>query len=362
MFFSQATVESVSRAIGVDLMSTFFGNTLFAYALSVASFIVLALFFRFIQWGLLRRLEKFASGTKTDIDDIAISIVRSLRPAFYYFLAFFGAVQFLVLSSVATSVVEGILLIWIVYQAVVAIQILIERVLKRRFAEEAPDPGTKAAIEYVNIFVKIGLWSVGVLLVLSNFGVNITSLVAGLGIGGIAIAFALQNILGDLFSSFAIYFDKPFEIGDFIVTGEHSGTVEKVGIKTTRIRSISGEEIVIPNQELTSTRVQNFRRMDRRRIVFTLGVLYETPTKKLEKIPDIVNEIFASINDVQLDRVHFKTFNDSSLDFEVVYYVNVSDYATYMNCRQDINFALKARFEKENIEFAYPTRTVYLTK
>jgi len=360
--FSDSAVEEFSRMAGIDLAQNFLGNTLFAYSVAIAAFVVLALIFRFIQWGVLRRLEIFAKKTKTDIDDTVIAIFRSLRPAFYYFLALFFAVQFLELSDVVSNVVNGVLLIWVVYQVVIAAQVLIDHAFRHRVSGGAADPGTKAAIGYLNILVKVGLWSMGTLLVLSNFGVNITSLVAGLGIGGIAIAFALQNILGDLFSSFAIYFDKPFQVGDFITVGEHSGTVERIGIKTTRLRSLSGEEVVISNRELTSARVQNFKRMKRRRISFSFGVLYETSTKKLEKIPDIVQAVFAGMRDVELDRVHFKAFSDSALDFEVVFYVNVPDYVTYLDRQQEINFALKSHFEKEKIEFAYPTRTVHLVK
>lgn len=359
---TSSTTGTLSRYVGVDLTAEVFGNSLFAYAIAIAAFIVLTVFFRFLQWGVLRRLETLAKRTETDIDDTLITIVRSLRPAFYYFLAAFLAIRVLDLSEVVRNMANGILLIWVVYQVVIAAQILIDRILKRRVLGDDAEPGTEAAIGYLNVFVKIGLWSMGVLLVLSNFGVNITSLVAGLGIGGIAIAFALQNILGDLFSSFAIYFDKPFQIGDFIVIGEHAGTVEKIGIKTTRLRSLSGEEIVISNQELTSTRVQNFKHMERRRIVFTFGVLYETPMAKLKRIPEMVQEIFADLDETDLDRVHFKAFGDSSLDFEVVYYVNVPDYNTYMDRQQDVNFALKERFEQEGIDFAYPTRTVYVAK
>lgn len=362
MYDTAALSEAISQSLGIDLSYSVLGNTFFDYGIAIVVLVVLSIIFRFLQWGVLLRLEALAKKTKTDIDDTIIAVFRSLKPAFYYFVAFFIAVQFLTLTSALGTVIKGILLIWIVYQVVLAVQILIEHVVKKRFVGEKVDPSTTAAIDYLNIFIKIGLWSIGILLVLSNFGVNITSLIAGLGIGGIAIAFALQNILGDLFSSFAIYFDKPFQIGDYIVVGEDSGTVEKIGIKTTRLRSLQGEEIVISNQELTTARVQNFKKLERRRVVTAFGVLYETPTKKLEKIPDMVRKIFDELSDVTLDRVHFKSLDDSALTYEVVFFVEKPDYVTYMDQQQAINLALMKRFEKEKIEFAYPTQTHYIKK
>ena len=206
------------------------------------------------------------------------------------------------------------------------------------------------------------LWAIGLLLILSNLGIDVTSLIAGLGIGGIAIAFALQNILSDLFGSFSIYFDKPFKIGDFIVAGAHSGVVEKIGIKTTRLRALQGEEIVISNTELTSARVQNFKKMEKRRIVSSFGILYETPIEKIKNVKQIVKNIFDSLENTELGRIHFKELGDFSLNFEVVYNITTGDYDVYMDAQEKFNFALVEAFEKEGIGFAYPTQKVFLDK
>ena len=199
-------------------------------------------------------------------------------------------------------------------------------------------------------------------MVLSNLGYNVTTLVAGLGIGGLAIAFALQKVLEDIFSSVSIYFDKPFEIGDFIIVGEQMGVVKKIGIKSTRIQALQGEEIVISNRELTSVRIQNFKRMEKRRVAFSFGVLYSTSNAKLKKAIEMVKKIVEKAEHADLDRVHFKAFGSSSLDFEVVYYLKSRDYNVYMDTQQEINFAIKEAFEKEKIEFAYPTQTIHLAK
>lgn len=201
---------------------------------------------------------------------------------------------------------------------------------------------------------------VAILIVLENFGFNIKTILAGIGIGGIAIAFALQAILGDILACFSIYFDRPFDIGDYITFNDISGNVKKIGIKSTKIDSLWGEEIIVSNKDLSNNIVKNYKRMQKRRIEFFFGVLYETPIEKLKMIPDIVREVIGEIEICQVDRVHFYKIGDYSFNFDVVYYVLDPDYSKYMEVQQQINFALKERFEKENIVFAYPTQTVYL--
>jgi len=206
------------------------------------------------------------------------------------------------------------------------------------------------------------LWSVIVLMALENVGIDITALVAGLGVGGIAVALAVQNILGDLFASLSIVLDKPFVIGDFIIIGDYMGTVEHIGLKTTRIRSLSGEQLVFANNDLLQSRIRNFKRMYERRVVFNLGVVYQTPHEKLQKIPQIVREIIEQQHPVRFDRAHFKSFGDFSLNFEVVYWVQNPDYTVYMDIQQAINLEIYRRFAEEGIEFAYPTQSIFVEK
>lgn len=329
---------------------------MFEYATAGVAFVALSIVFMIVQKIVLMRLANIAKKTKTDVDDVLIDVVRSLRPPFYYFLAFYISILSLTLSSLVESIVAGVLIIWIVFQGVTALQVLINFVLVKRLGNKG------STYSFLNSIIKWVLYSVGLLLVLSNLGVDVTSLIAGLGIGGLAIAFALQNILSDLFSSFAIHLDKPFEEGDYIIVSGHKGTIEHIGIRSTRMRSINGEEIIISNQELTSAQVQNYRDLAERRASFSFGVLYETDAKKVKAIPDMVKSIFEKQNNIRLDRVHFKSFGDSSLDFEVVYYVQSKEYGKYMDIQQDINFALMEQFEKEGIEFAYPTQTLYVKK
>ncbi|HEX5652875.1 MAG TPA: mechanosensitive ion channel family protein [Chitinophagaceae bacterium] len=211
------------------------------------------------------------------------------------------------------------------------------------------------------LIIRIFLWVVGVVFLLDNLGYNITTLVAGLGIGGIAIALAAQAVLADLFSYLVIFFDKPFETGDFIMVGDKSGVVEYIGIKTTRLRTLGGEQLIMSNTDLTNSRVQNFKRMAKRRVLITIGVTYETCAEKLKNIPSLVQEIVAEQAQVVFDRAHFSGFGDFSLNFEIVYYVLTDDYLQYMDSQQEFCLKLYDRFEQEHIDFAYPTQKILLT-
>ncbi len=331
------------------------------YVIAFLAFVVFVLIFKVFQNVALNRFRKLSKRTKTDIDDTLIGVLETLRPPFYIFLAFYFALSFLEINRTLDKVVDVVLITWIVYQVVVAFQVVIDYGIKKKVRKEK-EPEAKTAYRALGKLAKIILWIGAVLFILSNLGINITSLVAGLGIGGIAIAFALQNILNDLFSSFAIYFDKPFVIGDFIKVGDKAGVVEKIGIKTTRIRALQGEEIVISNRELTSTQIQNFKRMQERRVVFSFGVVYETPNRLLKRIPKIIEKIISSVEFVRFDRAHFSQFDDSALSFEVVYYVGTSVYSKYKDINEKILLSVKEKFEKEGIEMAYPTRVVYQKK
>lgn len=220
------------------------------------------------------------------------------------------------------------------------------------------ETGKQPIFDLLRVITKIGLVTVGSLFVLSNLGLDVSSLLTGIGIGGIAIALAVQNILGDLFSALAILLDQPFIVGDFIVAGEYRGKVEKIGIKTTRIRSLKGEEIVIPNKELTASVIQNFRRMEKRRVAFEVGVEYETPVTKLREIPAIIEGVLSGLENVFFKRASLIKMTDYALVFEVVYELVPKDYALYVKRQQEIILGLLEAFNKHEIKIAYPTRVV----
>ena len=208
---------------------------------------------------------------------------------------------------------------------------------------------------------RVLLWSVVLLAMLSNLGVNITAFVASLGVGGIAVALAVQNILGDLFASLAIAVDKPFEVGDFIVIGSLSGTVEQVGLKTTRIRSLGGEQIVMANASMISSTIQNYKRLQERRIVFEFGLSYDTPTEAVKKAPAIVEEAIKAQDQARFDRAHLRGFGKEALEFECVYIVKDPGYNLYMDIQQAINFRLLERFSRIGAKFAVPVRAIKVT-
>lgn len=208
--------------------------------------------------------------------------------------------------------------------------------------------------------LQLVVWLLGALFFLGNLGIDVSAVIAGLGVSGIAVAIAAQGILGDLFNYFVILFDRPFEVGDFIIFGDKMGGVEKIGIKTTRIRAIGGEQLIIANSALTGSKIHNYKRMERRRVVFQVGVTYQTSRELLEEIPRRIRAIIEEIGEAVFDRSHFKNFGDFSLNFETVYYVSSADYVLYMDIQQKINLRIAEEFENMGVEFAYPTQLVYV--
>jgi small-conductance mechanosensitive channel len=320
--------------------------------------------FWFIRIVVLFRAKALAKKTVGTFDDVVVDSIESIKAWVYTIVALFAALQFFTLPETVDLLVKGIFSFVIVWQAITIASCFVDYFVKR-FLEKntdddgVTDPGSATASNMVTLIAKIISWALGTIFVLSNLGIEVTSLVAGLGVGGIAVAFALQGVLGDLFASFSLYFDKPFRIGDFIVIGADTGTVEKIGIKSTRIRTLQGEQLVVSNTELTTARVQNFKKMSERRIVSHFGITYETPQEKVRQVPDIVTGIFVAIQGARLDRVHFTTFADSALIFEFVYFVDTSSYAEYLDKQQTFNFELMRILAEKGIEFAYPTQTIY---
>ncbi|MFH1591507.1 MAG: mechanosensitive ion channel family protein [archaeon] len=331
---------------------------LWAAGIFVGTIILLKIFKLFV----LKRLEKFAKSTKNDIDDAIVEFIDEIGWPFYMVISVYISLRFIVVAPWVTNAFNYILVICLVFYGIKGIQKVIGYLINKEIEKRKKSEDT--AVGHLHVLERtlgIVVWIVALLFLLSNFGVQITSLIAGLGIGGLAIAFALQHVFEDIFSSFSIYFDKPFTEGDFIVIGADKGVVKQIGLKTTRIKTLQGEELVISNKELTSTRVNNFKRMKKRRIAFTFGLTYDTSVAKLKKANEIVTKI-AKQAKVELDRTHFKEFGDFSLNFEVIYYMDVPDYAVYMDKQQEINLGIKQEFEKAGIEMAFPTQTLHVEK
>ncbi len=327
------------------------GNIIFSFVLFFVLFWILRIFRKII----LIKLSSWVKNTETDIDDEILSVISNVSPLFYWVIAFFIATQKLVLSPWIGNLIHGIFIVIIVYEIIKATQNILNYILQKVIADK-----DSTALAGINLIIRIVLWSIGLLMILSNLGINVSALIASMGIGGIAIALAAQNILSDLFSSFSIYFDKPFQIGDYIVVGTDNGIVKKIGLKTTRIQTLQGEELVIGNKELTNVRVQNFKKLKDRRVVFHFGVTYDTKPETLRTIPQIIKDIINSKELTECDRVVFTKFADSSLDFEVVYYVHSKEYNDYAHVQHDINIDIKQIFDEKGISMAFPTRTIHL--
>jgi len=342
---------------------TYFQNRVIDYIIAISIFILLVISIQIIKSILLKLLKTWAKKTTTTIDDKFVkAFEQKIKPFLnlIYFGAFYISIKRLTMDPQIERFFNIFVIVLLTFFGIRFLLSITIYGLETYWVKKEKDKAKKQALKGIITIIKIIVWSIVLIILLDNLGIKISALVAGLGIGGIAIALAAQSVLGDLFSYFIIFFDRPFEIDDFIVIGDYKGTVEHIGLKTTRLHSLGGEQLIFSNQDLTNSRISNYKRMDRRRIVFQFGVIYQTTLTQLKKIPQIVEEIITQIPETTFDRAHFASYADFSLNFEVAYYINNSDYKKYMDIQQEINFQLKETFEKQKIEFAYPTQTVFL--
>jgi len=350
-------IESFFDLIGIN------ASTLLIQTITAFVIIISFLFFGWIVYTIFERYFcHWAERTKTNLDD---EILKNIKKPIYFFALLIGTFTALNMITLLNDFKMVLNYIFIIAEILLA-TFIITRVINVIIAWYAEKQKKKGVSEHILFVLKkiingiIFLFSF--LIILYVLRIDLSGIVVGLGVGGIAIAFALQSVLSDLFSAFSIYFDKPFEIGDFIIIGDNAGTVKKIGMKSTRIHLLQGEELVVANSVLTTTNVRNFKKMRKRRIVFSFGVTYATPVEKLRKIPDMVKIIIENNKLSNVDRIHFKEFGDFSLNYEIVYYINSRDYAKFMDIQQDINLGIMEAFEKEGIEMAFPTQTIFLSK
>lgn len=349
-------INQILQNMGVD-------NPLAGQFILSIIYLIIAILIGMIVYRVFERyFTSWAKKTKTNLDDeilsniklpiylvviviglyYALTPLRILDPFSYQIRLIFSLIEILIVSFAVTRVIN-VMVAW--------------------YADKKRQKEKDVSAHILFLFKRllhIVVYIFAFLFILWAFGINLSGAIVGLGVGGIAIAFALQNVLSDLFSAFTIYFDRPFEIGDFVVIGSDNGTVKKIGLVSTRIQTLQGEELIVSNQELVTTRIRNFKQMKKRRVSFGFGVIYGTPTTKLEKIPELIKNIIDEIEKVDIDRVHFKEFGNFSLNFEVVYYIRSKEYAVYMDKQQEINFKIKEAFEKEGIEMAFPTQTLFV--
>lgn len=348
------------------------GNTVQQWVYAGATAACILMLFYLLRPLLFRLIKRVSMKTRTRADDMVADIIKQVRWWWVLVLAVAAGAMFLTgvpeagapvpltrtdlphwlrVAVVVVTALQFMLLVRIV------VNYGLDHMLRaNRQPDGSPDPAVQNSMGVMRFLVMLGLSIAIVLVALENLDIKVTPLLTGLGIGGIAVALAVQNILGDVFASLTIVLDKPFQVGDAITVGDKSGTVERIGVKTTRVRATSGEELVFGNSDLLSSRVQNFKRMSERRVVFTLGLVYELNADQLRRVPALVKDAVEGASLTRFDRCHFKTMGAYSLDFECVYFVTTGDYLAYMNAQQAINLAIFERFAKEGIEFAYPTQ------
>lgn len=331
---------------------------LFALIAVTSSMVVFELLRR-----LIRRRLRHMDRPDNVLGQLAIELIRATRVLLSAAIGVYVAVHFLNLPEAAEKIADRTFAFLVLMQVGFWAIRGMDFWLRQRFEPEGPENHqTRSTTHTLLAFIgRVFLWSLVLLLILDNLGFNVTTLIASLGIGGVAVALAVQNILGDIFASLSIAIDKPFVIGDYIIVDELMGTVEHVGLKTTRIRSLNGEQIIFSNNDLLKSRIRNYKRMEERRSVFSIGVTYDTPHELLQQIPEFIQQAVQAQGGVRFDRAHFQKFGASSLDFECAYYILSAEYKRYMDVQQAVNLHLVRVFAEHGISFAFPTQTVHLS-
>ncbi|MBM0103913.1 mechanosensitive ion channel family protein [Steroidobacter sp. S1-65] len=341
--------------------ATYMGNTLWqltvAGGIAVAAFLILLLVRRAVR----ARYEKLAATPEIELLELPLRIASRTTVLFLIIAALFIGAQWLKLPVAVSKALLTIFTIAVFWQiglwATVAV---VAALARKQRATLATDAAAASSIGIIGFLARATIWSFVLLLTLDNLGIQIKPLLAGLGIGGIAVALAAQNILGDLFASLSITLDRPFVVGDALQVDDFSGTVEYIGVKSTRLRSVNGEQIIMPNANLLSSRVRNHSRLVQRRVVINVSVDQQTPVAKLRMIAGKLRELIESHEPIRFDRAHFAKIGPSSFDFEAVYFVLTNNYGKHMDILQDINLRLVEWFDKERIVFSTPQRVYYV--
>lgn len=349
-------------AAGMELLeTTYWGNTVRAYLVATAVVLGIVLAVRITVYLIVKRVAKLAARTETTFDDTVIKVLGATKSLLALVVAVYAGSLFLVLHGETGQRLRVFAVIAVLAQigvwASTALAATAIRLREKKIEEG--DTSGLGVIAMVGLFGRFFAWAIVFILMLDNLGVDITALVAGLGIGGIAVALALQSVLSDAFASVAIMLDRPFEVGDNIQVADMVGTVEHVGVKTTRLRSVNGEQMVFSNNDLLGSRVRNYKRMQERRSLFVLCLTYQTPVDRLEAIAPLIRRIIEKEPQARFDRAHFRSFGPSSLDFEVVYFVTSADYVVFMDTQERVNLEILRQLTALGIEFAYPTQTIY---
>ena len=324
--------------------------------LALVVFLISFMFLRLVEKYLIRRLRKFFQKTRTRFDDVLLDSLAGVFWPLYIVLPTLMAAQFVALPHFIVNLVSPVTMILVVYYIVVVLQKFIVYgllfVLKHKKEVDGNELDASAATILQQI-VKVILWLIAIMFVIQNLGYNISAILGGMGVIGIGVGFSLRNVLGDFFSFFSIYFGKPFRIGDFVVVGDSAGTVKKISIKSTHLKTLVGSELIVPNKVMVENKVVNYRAMEKRRVSFSFSVVYETPAEKLARIPEAIKKIVEEVNLVESVNVHLRSFGDYGFKFGIIYHMDTSNYSDYMNVHQEITLGIKKFLEREKIKMAY---------
>lgn len=342
---------------------TLAGNNVLAWLRAAAWLVGAVLLMKILLPLVIRKISKWADHSVTRWDDALVQALRAIRWFLVALVALHPASNELKLGVVAERWMSGTATVAFFLQlGLCASAFITGWIVNVRQDSLETDPSTTSALSILSFIARTAAWAILLLLLLDNLGFDVNALVAGLGIGGIAIGLALQNILGDLFASLSIVLDKPFQVGDFVVIDDFSGSIENIGLKTTRLRSLSGEVLVFSNGDLTKSRLRNYKLMKERRIPFTFGLTFDSTPEQIEQVTVAVKKVVDAQEQARFDRAHFTGFGGSSLDFEVVYWMLTPDYAAYRDVQQAINLGLMREFVSIGVDFAFPTRTLVFGK
>ncbi len=351
-----------NRPMNSFFEESYFNNTVEHYLTTLAMMAIGWTLVRIAKGIFLKKLKRWAEKTESKQDDIFISGMERFVVPLINFGIFYYSLNYLTWSPKMERAISYVTITVTTYFVIRLVTSSLQKMLLTYLRGQENGEQKVKEVGGIAFVINAIIWSVGIIFLFNNLGYNVTAILTGLGVGGIAVALAAQNILGDLFNYFVIFFDQPFEIGDFIIVDDKMGVVDHIGIKTTRIQCLSGEQLVISNTDLTKSRIHNFKRMKRRRVVFHLGLVYQTSLEGLKVVPGLIKQIIEEQANTIFDRAHFSDYGNFSLNFEIVYYIESSDYNLYMDIQQAINLRLLEEFQKRKIQFAYPTQTILFDK
>lgn len=334
------------------LQQSYFGNTILNYIIALGIFILGIIIVKIFKIVILRRLKKWAKSTDTTLDDLLVKGIQKTAVPLLYLGALYLSLESLKISQNAWNIINNISIIIFTFFVLRAISSIIRFSLSAYVKRKNKGESRETELRGISTIISLVIWTIGLVFLLDNLGFRISAVITGLGIGGIAVALAAQAILGDLFAYFVIFFDRPFEIGDFITVADKSGTVEYVGLKTTRLRSLGGEQLVFSNKDLTDSRLHNYKRMETRRATFQVRVVYKTTLEQLKEIPELIKGIIEKQSDVKFESGYLTNYGEYSFNFDFVYYILSADNNKYLTIQQTINFEIYKEFEQRGIEFA----------